>query len=194
MHGDTPGMYAVQIKPSRRNSKRFELNRSNAVRGHYNKLRQQSQGTMPSLPARPEPVEVGAMVAGIYLNGRHFKQGDYCEYLPTVPRRGNVAEGSSSFYRLARIECFYVVRFGGVEVPLVQITDLPILGSVRSLRVISKPEPMPRPGWDTYKHILQAAVADVELIHIDSITHKVFLAPHFDSEDEMCAIRMWEAR
>lgn len=186
-------MYAVQLQRSRRNSKDFTMDLSVALRGHYNKLRQRSQNILPPLPA-PAEVVVTAMVAGVYLNGRQFKQGDYCEYLPTIPRRDNMVDGSSTSYRLARIECFYVVRVGAEEIPLVQIFDLPILSEIRSLRVTPKPDPMARPGWETWKHILHAAVADVKLVHIDAVTHKVFLAPHFTNEHQMCAIRMWEAR
>lgn len=189
-------MFAVSIKTSRRNTKQVQL--CAAVRTHYNRLRARS-ALFPALPCGGGPV-VDAMLAGIYLNGRHYRRGNYCEYLPQIHRRGNVEGvaggrlGSSTSYLLARIECFHILRVDGEEIVLVQITNLPVLSWIRSLRVVHRPAVPTVKGWDVLYHTLQAVPDDVNIVHVDSITHKVFLAPHFTDANLMCALRIWEAR
>ena len=171
-----------------------------AIRSHYNRLRARHPDTMPLLPSDDTSIEVACMLAGVYLNGREYKRGNYCEYLPYVRPRGNLPAvaggelGSSASYLLARIECFYVFRVADQMIALAQITDLPVLGNVRSLRIVQRLTHPIRKGFEDFWHIRHAAPADVLIIHIDSITHKMFLAPHFDEPSKMCAMRVWEAR
>jgi hypothetical protein len=116
--------------------------------------------------------------------------------LPKVARRGNAEGiggrlGASESHKIGTIKMFYHFDVAGVRTTFVDIDDHPILHKVRSLFIIDTVEALQR-GRDLYP-----AHRHSTIFHIDAITSKVLLAPHFDpalSATKMCAISMWEAR
>ena len=135
------------------------------------------------------------MVTGVRLNGRNYAQGDTCVYLPRIQPRGNRdgvggRDGASKSHLIGLINMFYILPQG--DVTFVSIRHLPTVPKVRTLYVTP-----------TVNRPVQAGLAyeyqqdtDV-LIHVDSITAKLFLVPHFDSDrrvDFMCGITMWDSR
>ena len=141
-------------------------------------------------------------LVGVWLNGRQYKQGDHCAYLPYIPpryrRRGVGGHlGSSTSHRIGTILMFYTLSMTGApsrpdQCHVLAIVDrrvksldhgMFIVDSVRqeTEKLGFKFEPTPTTTF----------------IHIDSITHKVKLVPHYDEdhmEDLMCGISMWTAR
>lgn len=143
------------------------------------------------------------MFSGVWLNGRQFKQGSHCSYLPRVQRRGNAAGvggrlGSSTSYKIGTINMFYVFTMSGVLEPtrpricvFASITDRPVLTHSRSMYIVNTVrEELEKVGFE-YEHL-----QDIHsMIHVDSITSKVMLVPHYDedkSDSQMCGISMWE--
>ena len=133
--------------------------------------------------------------------------GDHIEYLPRVRRRGNMdgpggREGSSTSHKLATLGMFYLVRMVGAtgaggERPatLVLASVLPLsqVGQASGCRVVGTVRrDVHLDGWDhvhnTNKHTL---------LHVDSITGRVMLVPHYDETlraSKMCVLPMWAAR
>ena len=74
---------------------------------------------------------------------------------------------------------------------LVEISDIPILAIERGLYIVKNIPFQPAPGHShTYS-------TENTLIHVDAITHKVQLVPHYSPskrETHMCGIPMWQAR
>ena len=130
------------------------------------------------------------LIGGLTLNGRKLSQGDTCEYLPIV------SDSQPAEYRLGVINMFYKFATSsntdGYQI-LVDITQKPVLSKVRSLYVVAREarDTQLKRFTHTYTRSTHA------LIHIDWITHKIFLAPHFDEAlraTQMCGIPMWEMR
>ena len=214
LRGSVPGAYALELRESRRNSRKFFFDEDVCalVRGKVRDVLELLKYPPAYKPVQPSPGERGegcvAMIAGVILNGRRYAQGSHCEYLPWVPvsyrnrARGILAdgpggwEGSSTSRKICTVHMFYTFNMQGPgpkRATFVAITDRPVLSRARSLSVISwAGERDLKPGFDfemTDGH---------ELIHIDSITWKVKLAPHFNSDlataGQACAIPIWESR
>ena len=142
------------------------------------------------------------LVAGVWLNGHQFKQGNHCVYLPRVSRRYNQQgagglDGSSTSHRVATIGMFYTfIMHGGGDrskrATFVSITDRPVKHKVRSMYIIDSVR------CDTSLQRFGYVHSDANtLIFIDSITSKLKLVPHYlqSKQDElMCGIPMWDAR
>ena len=76
---------------------------------------------------------------------------------------------------------------------LVQITPIPLLGKVRGVYELQKTAPPIKHGFAP----LSYEDDRIEFIHVDSITHKIKIVPHFDDSkqaDLMCGLRIWETR
>ena len=116
-----------------------------------------------------------------------------CEYLPKVRRRFNIAGvggtlGASASFKIGTIKMFYHFKIGAVETTFVDILDHPVLEKVRGLYIIKK---VPALQQGSTNHPVTATST---IYHIDSITSKILLAPHFTPElmsTRMCGIRMW---
>jgi len=141
------------------------------------------------------------MIAGVRLNGREYRQGDVVKLLPRVVPRGNQdgpggREGSSTSYQIGSIHMFYSVVLDNDEVcTFVHVTTHPQIDRFRSLYVLEK--------FDQTAFRVGLGDDEVEVspegqfVHVDSITSKVLVVPHFDEdkwETSVCAITMWEAR
>ena len=137
------------------------------------------------------------MIAGVFINGRQYSQGSVVEYLPKVRPRGNVEgvggrAGSSESCLIGTINMFYVFHMKDNTTDIfVDITNHPIKHEVRSIYVLGLTPHSLEPGFT------RTAAPGQCFIHIDSITHKVLLAPHYDpdlGDTYTNAIRMWEAK
>ena len=137
----------------------------------------------------------------------HSFSGDHIEYLPKVQRRGNRdgpggREGSSTSHKLATLGMFYLVRMVGASgttgprpstLILASVLCLPQVGQASGCRVVGTVrQDVHLEGWDhvhnTNKHTL---------IHVDSITGRVMLVPHYEERlrgTQMCVVPMWKAR
>ena len=93
---------------------------------------------------------------------------------------------------------FYVFTMTGVVLPtyppvcvFASITDRPVLGHSRSMFIVDTVREETEKLGFGYEHI-----EDVHsMIHVDSITSKVKLVPHWEEEKSnthMCGISMWE--
>lgn len=193
VRGALPGEGKVEFLPSRRNSNALNEDDSNALWSSTNLRR---LGLVRSGIARGE-----ALISGVRLNGRPYKQGDHCEYIPIVHRRGNNPgpgglEGSDTSRRIATINMFYAVRVQDNgeqrDVHLVDLTDIPVGGFYRKLSIVSSDTVRAQrrlPGLN-FQH------GSGTLFHIDAISAKVMLVPHFDDSKKdslMIAIPIWEA-
>lgn len=146
----------------------------------------------------------GIVLAGVRLNGRPYKQGNHCAYLPYVRRRGNLPgpggrEGSSQSHTLATIHLFYTFTLtdargsNATRATFASVEQRPVTGRIRSLYIIDSIKEETRLSSFTHVHDPSIHI----LVHVDSITHKVMFVPHFDSdqaETKMCGICMWSAR
>ena len=141
-------------------------------------------------------------LSGVQLNGRNFRQGNHCEYVPYVSRRGNVPgpggfDGSSDSHKIGTVVMFYIVpmtssREHPSQMSFVSIIDRPVLGRIRSMFRLNSVHIEPLQGFSsTYDRECHT------LIQIDSVAFKVMIVPHYDFQNnpsEVFAIRMWESR
>ena len=140
-------------------------------------------------------------MSGLSLNGHTYQRGTHVEFLPYVRPRGNLGGvggllGSSESHRIGTILMLYtftVHRHGKLydTATFVEVADRPVLEKIRSLYNINSvaAEHLPAAGG--------AYSGDNYLIHVDAITAKVRLVPHFLprlAATHMLAITMWEAR
>ena len=204
--GDLPGQYKLQLRPSRRNSREVPV--GTCVKNAYRYLRTgpNAASVLPPLPNGALPganLTCKAMSAGVLLNGHKYRRDSVCEYVPRVQRRGNVEgvggrDGSSTSHLIGVINNFFVLEFGSVpvQITLVSITPLRICARIRSMYVVERAEGLARPpSLDKIDEFVTSMQSNIHtIIHVDSITAKVHLAPHFEDADLMCALRMWAAR
>jgi hypothetical protein len=73
----------------------------------------------------------------------------------------------------------------------VEIVDLPVLGRVGNLFVISRTDVVERSKLDKFNRDPSVSTT---MIFIDSIVYNIKLVPHMDNDDESVGIRMREAR
>jgi hypothetical protein len=124
--------------------------------------------------------------SGLLVNGRKLKSQDHIEYLPFVNRRTLHCRqvGSTEAYCVGTIERFHVFHLGtDQELVLVELIDRPIRGMIRSLYVV-----------DSITDHVEGVASRKKFVHIDSVTARIRLVPHFDDPDLACAIRFWETR
>lgn len=191
--GALPGQYACVVKPSRRNSQQVDFAFA------PNALLQKMRAVCRMLGVTPvtDKMRCKMMLKGVMLNGHVYKQGDRCAYLARVAPRGNAEGvggrlGSSESYKVGTIKMFY--HFPRTpSITFVDILDLPVRRKLRSLYIVAAQPAFPR-GF-----ACNPVTATSTLYHIDSITSKVLLAPHYTEDEteattEMCGIPMWDAR
>ena len=152
---------------------------------------------MVAPPSRTLPCN--HMIAGVWINGRHIRQGSHVEYVPVVARRFNAdgpggLSGSSESHCVGTVRQFHVIAPLSPEVSgvFVELTDRPVLEVYHSLRVISSLRE------DQRVHGFAHAYSEANtLLHVDAIVYKVKLVPHFDEHrrmSRMCCVRMWDVR
>ena len=180
------GAYDVELKPSRRNSREVCVQRS--LRSKVITLSRQ----MPRAAVRQNELQDGAkclvMTKGVRLNGRQYAQGDHVEYSMIFDRRNrNVDMDARS---VGQIRQFYVFRHTQPSVKnvvFVEIQEREVLSKYRSVYELQH-----------FDRGLSGDLSSVEctgkLLHIDSITFKVHIAPHWSNTHKLCAIPMWAAR
>jgi hypothetical protein len=190
--GELPGRYTCVVMPNKRNTFPLQLHLLTDLRRVLRRLGRQLVPTFDLESDTP----CHQMIAGVLLNGRKYKQGDRCEYLPRVVRHhgshgiGGDLGGSMS-HLIGTIKMFYHFDINGQRTTFVDILDHPILRKDRSMYIIAY---TPQLLMGRSAHPVTAAST---IYHIDAITSKVLLAPHYTPElkhREMCAITMWEAR
>lgn len=186
--GALPGEGKAEFKPSRRNS--VNLNQEDKGMIFSNALLRKLDLPLSAIgPGK-------ALIAGVRLNGRPYKQGDHCEYIPLVRPRHNLAgpgglEGSDSSRRIATINMFYAFEIENqATLHLVDLTDIPVEAHYRKMSIVSSVRAQRRlPGFD-FAH------GSGTLIHIDAMSAKIMLVPHFEESQKdtmMIAIPIWEA-
>ena len=192
IRGALPGLFKCVVTPSRRNAFNIHLHSNAPLVQHLRKLGRTLEpkfGCEVNTPCLQ-------LLAGVSLNGRKYKQGDRCEYLPKVARRGNAEGvggrlGASESHLIGSIKMFYHFNIDGQITTFVDILDHPILEKERSMYIVDTVLSL-RPGKDEYR-----VTTDSTIYHIDAITSKVLFAPHYSPHlkaTRMCAICMWEAR
>jgi hypothetical protein len=196
-----PGQYAYHVKATRRNSVTKPMRK---VDTEHKTMAGCVVRLLDSLkhPRTYRPVQDGKcelLIGGVRINGRLFRQGDHCEYLQKVQARGNLPgigglAGSSLSYELGTIELFYTVNMVGGPSPatFVSVKPRPILSKERSMYIIATI--CQDTSLSKFAHVHTLAH---HLIHLDSITAKVKLVPHYDIAKQaslMCGINMWCVR
>ena len=195
---DKPGAFNATYKPSRRNSKNPFVSECpvEVICDAGNLLRHLK---FPQISTQSPLNTYTMMIAGVYLNGRQYSQGSHCSYYPFVTPRHNQQgigglDGSVSSLKIGTIWMFYRFQLIGNSslTTFVSITDRPIVGNHGNLKMVDtvKSDTL----LPNFNHRHDPSVHN--LIHIDSISHKVKLVPHFDASnnEHMFAINMWEAR
>ena len=190
--GPLPGSYAVGLKPSRRNS-RQKVKYTREMRTYYRKVSRSSQQLVPPLGPLTDESVYTAMVAGVKLNGRPYAQGCTVIYLPRIRPMGNIEgvgglDGSSTSKKVGFVNMFYVIN----GVVLVDITDVPVIETCRSMFIVQRAEPECLDLFQQLQTLI--STAGRTLVHVDSISAKAHTAPHFTRDDWMCVIPMWVAR
>lgn len=137
------------------------------------------------------------MIAGVNLNGRHYRQGDACQYVTSVRSGDQNEQSHESARKIGRIQMFYTVDVAshGRLRPetFFTVSDIPVIRLDRAGMHIVDMERCAKhlAGFD---HRFRSGD---RLLHIDRVEYKIMLAPHYDlasHPDEMCAIEMWQAR
>ena len=201
-----PGEYSYHVHATRRNSvtKLITDVPTEHKKDGVNNMAGCVKALLASLkhPRAYRPAEDGkceVLVGGVRINGRLFRQGDHCEYLLHVLPRGNLPGiggllGSSTSYSLGTIALFYRVPMVGGPSPATFVSVKPrlIKEKERSMYIIDSI--CEDTSLSAFKHVHTLAH---HLIHVDSITAKVKLVPHYavDKHDSlMCGIKMWCVR
>ena len=195
--GALPGQYARVVTPTRRNNKSVAVALSSVQSPLFTKLRV----ICAALPdfAISRDLECLQMIAGVKLNGHEYSQGDTVAYMPRVRVRGNLEGvggrfGASESHKIGTIKMMYyfpsIAEYAGT---FVDIEDRPVSRKLRSLFIVDHHLPLPQ---GHHAHPITNAST---LYHIDAITHKIKLVPHFHQDTkksvtEMCGIIIWEAR
>jgi hypothetical protein len=220
IRGALPGEFTVDLRQSRRYTKVFDFDHacppaaacSECERSAYVTARVKrllvSLGHPRRYAINRDPDDQGScthlmMVGGVWLNGRQYKQGCHVEYLPRVALRHNRdgpggSEGSSTSHKVGLVHMFYTFTMMGYaasglakQATFAAITDCPLVSpKVRSLYFIDAPSERLYPK---FRFVLTDAHS---LIHVDSITAKVMVVPHFDRDlrsTQSCGIPMWRA-
>jgi hypothetical protein len=87
---------------------------------------------------------------------------------------------------------FYHFDVEGQSTTFVDIMDHPLIIKERSMYIIESTLALQRGN-----HHVHPVTTNSTIYHIDAITSKVLLVPHYShllKDTQMCAIRMWEAR
>ena len=120
----------------------------------------------------PPPCVV--LKSGVRINGRLFRQGDHCEYLPKVPRRHNQqgpggALGSSESHLIGTAGLFYKFDMVGGDTPatFVSIKPRPLVGRDKSMYLVNTVCDDTSVSGFSYIHMEEHT-----LLHLDSITAK----------------------
>ena len=197
--GPAAGLYKLRVVETRRNHRLKQV--TPELINAYRALRATAPSAAAILPAPTEDrfgQVATAMIAGVFLNGREYKQGDVCEYLPWVARRGNAdgaggRAGSSEAHQLCKVNYFIVCQIERRSIVLVHVTPVPILAKERSVYIVPKQIPTPP---RKFKDLVSAfgCTTTTHFLHIDSITSKIHVTPHFNNPEWMCALCMFEAR
>ena len=145
-----------------------------------------------------------APAVGIRLNGRNYAQGSHIAFLPKVPRRGNLEgvgglDGSSTSHCIGTIQMFYTCEMVSLvpgrpsTATFLDVIVRPKLRTWQDIFILENDRQLVGTEKIGFNHVHSPVH---KLIHVDSITSKVMLVPHFQEEKthEMCAIRMWDAR
>ena len=154
------------------------------------------------MSARTPTCRHASCLVGVWLNGRQYKQGDHCAYLPYVrpryQRRGVGGHlGSSTSHRIGTIQMFYSLVMTGApsrprECQCVVVVDRPVKSLDHGMYITDSV----RQDTEQVKFNYEPTHTST-FIHVDSITHKVKLVPHYDKalkDTLMCGISMWSAR
>jgi hypothetical protein len=166
-----PGSYALELTPSRRNDRHFNLPTSHReAMGRY----------CHSLKIKaPDYNECRLMTAGVHLNGREFKESDFVEIMK--PARSESQAGSLDTILVGKVTQFMVF-------PASSRNEPPIV----FLRLLEYPIDEKRSCY--YVHPKDWQVKHWALAHIDHVIAKMHIAPHVEDEQKICSVRMWTAR
>ena len=128
------------------------------------------------------------MSAGVYLNGRPYARGDYCEWRGRVRVGRSDLAGVPDVFHLGVIKDFFIVSCSRAENSVfVSISELDPYVSEKDveqgLYIVSK------------EALLLETQTNTRIIHIDSIHAKVHVTSHFnpDIQHLVCGIRVWSA-
>ena len=189
--GARPGQFRMELKPSKRNSKKVDLtgtSRFGAIKAICRDVRRRASSGSLRVPT--DAAAAIAMIKGVYLNGHKYSQGSHIEYFPFVSRAGDVAQGSSNSSKLATINLFYIFDDPSGAQVFVEVTEIPTNGKIRALFVTDCID-RDSARLDGFSRVPSG---NTIMIHVDSIVHKIKLVPHFSDSTKMIGIRMWEAR
>ena len=200
LRGHLPGAYSVDVRPNKRNSRAKKCCDVHTQHGNITdsvRLLLASLSHPAAYRIVDETCEV--IMAGVRINGRLFKQGDHCEFLPKVAQRRNVPgvgglDGSSLSHCVATIGMFYRFNMVGGESPALFVSVIRREQVCRENNMIVLNTVSNDTGLLGFSHVHSPKHV---LIHVDAITSKVKLVPHYDiakRDNFMCAINMWSVR
>ena len=180
--GTAPGMFGVNLKPSRRNCKTVLLSTEE---------RRQVTALCASYPLVPRP-DVACttwkrMSAGVKLNGRPYTAGSICEYMGRINRHQHRNAGDLSHRKIGLICSFLVSPDDGPSRStsvFVLVRPQVVHGLYKNMYILDK---------DTSTQSLDDT--NCKMLYIDSISAKIHVVPHYDEDNtsQVCGIRMWES-
>lgn len=197
-----PGTYQVAYRESRRNTVEIR-DPTNSVRVRITQaawriVNDRSRELLRELAPTKTILDNAcfkARIKGVWMNGKHYKQGSHVLYLPLVPTtQRNQAVGSSASYKIGTIRMIYSFGIGQSQMSFVDIEPRPVLNRVRSLYVVKTLREETQTGFQVIRN---EGRVHKTLIHLDQVTNRIMLCPHFDEElrtTQQCGITMWEAR
>ena len=132
------GMFTVGLRPSRRNSTHRV-----PVRG---KLRRQIKNhlTKTNGPAYPrgERVTVSVMTAGIWINGRQWKQHMYVTYTNSIPRVRPESANDPSTYSVGQIISFHVYLPKDLNIVIARVWKYKVHETWKGMWITDNAEPV----------------------------------------------------
>ena len=193
------GLFNVVVSESRRNHRSLAFSELDAGLVEAATRLAFGAGAAQPHPGFDTSAPVVALIWGVAINGRRYRQGDHVFYLPYVqprPNGGNALrpEGALASRRVATINCFYVFTLStGKTTLILDVRDRPVLskhGNFYEVSTIS---------GDVAERKWRGVGEGVlgQLLHCDSLTHRAKLVPHFEESarlTRMCVLPMWEAR
>jgi hypothetical protein len=171
------GMFTVGIRSSRRNTKTLV-----AARG---KLRTQIKNhlTKTKGPAHPrgKSVTVSVMTAGIWVNGRQWKEGMYGSYSNFIPRASRPESvrqmiDDLSTYSVCQIISFHVYRPDDLKIVIARVWRYKVHSIWRGMWIMYNVDP-----------------EKIEYISIDRIVHGIHRVVHWDDKRKWVGMPWWKA-
>lgn len=123
-----------------------------------------------------------AVIQKAKLNGRPVACGDVCICVVFIRRSQALTADSIMHRRVCKIVSFYELVCGNEPQIFAEVNVIDTIDTIQSLYVVNA------------SALSQPDVENTTVFHVDNVTTKAHVAPHFDNAEYVCIIPMWETR